>query len=160
MLFAAVCQRLGAQRLDVTEVEEVAADGKQSGRAKLSVMAGKGGGSFSNETATRVARRLQAHWAWPGSTPDQDAAVTLVHDSGLAADHVVMGLVDQRGYAANLLTEHHLELDVSSEAKREVQAALEIQSLARKLGPSFEADLTVLKKQTSTLRLNLTVTFA
>jgi hypothetical protein len=70
-----------------------------------------------------------------------------------------MGWISQRAYPANLLNENRLELDLSTEARREVQAAAEIQSVARKLGPSFEANLTVMKKQTSSVRLVLTVRF-
>ncbi|MBG0565493.1 hypothetical protein [Actinoplanes aureus] len=160
LLFAGVCQRLGATRLEVTEIQEIAEDGRQSARAKLSLLTGKGSASFRNETTVKVARRLKACWSWPGSRPDVDAATALATGSGLAADDIVMGLIDQRGYDANLLTQHDLELDTSSEARREVAAAAEVQSLAKKLGPAFDADLTVLRSQTSSIRLSLTMTFA
>jgi hypothetical protein len=159
MLFAAVCQRLGAKRLEVTEIQETAEDGAQKVRAALSLGAGRGEARLRNATSAKVARRLKANWSWPGAHPDVAAAWALVQDSGLAADHVVMGLVNQRGYVENPLDEHRLELDLSSEAKREVEAAVKIQSIARKLGPSFDTDWEILKSQTHSIQLSLHVFF-
>lgn len=159
LLFADVCQRLGATGLEVTQIREAAQDGRQSGQANLSLVTSKWTGSFSNDTTDKMAGRLQAHWTWPGSPPDIEAAVALAEESGLTADRILMGWIGQRAYPANPLSENHLELDLSTEALREVQAAAEVQLLALKLGPSFKADLTVMKKQTSSVRLVLTVRF-
>ena len=158
-LVASVCQRLGATRLEVTEIQELAEDGRQTGAARLSVLAGRGSVSFSNDTTGKLARRLEARWKWPGGPVDDAGAVELTSRTGLSADQIVMGLIDQRRYQGNRLSEHRLELDLTAEARREVKAAVEVQSFAGKLGPSFAADLTLLKKQSSTIRLVLDVGF-
>ncbi|WP_422770968.1 hypothetical protein ACN28C_30680 [Plantactinospora sp. WMMC1484] len=69
------------------------------------------------------------------------------------------GLLRQRTQTGNALAEHVLELDVSSEAQREVRGVLEIESVLRSLGPSFKGTFDRIRTQSAQLRLRVAVTF-
>jgi hypothetical protein len=48
---------------------------------------------------------------------------------------MINGLLRQRRHTANALKGHLLEPDITAEAQREIQAALKIESMARKTRP-------------------------
>jgi hypothetical protein len=158
-LFALICQLLGAYRLEVREIREVTESGNVTGTVAFSGAVARGSGSLASDTLNRLAQSIQGTWNWAGGRPDADAAERLAEEFRLSADPMINGLMRQRRYAGNTLTEHQLELDISSEAQREIQAALKVESIARKLGPSFEATFRHLRHQTQNLRLSVRVVF-
>jgi hypothetical protein len=160
-LVAEICQLLGASRLEVKEIRELTDSGKVTASVRFQGGATTGGsGSLGSEWLNRLAQSIQGRWVW-GSGGQADIAAAEAHAGkyGLDGDPVVSGLIRQRGYAANALAEHVLELDISSEAQRQVQAALKVESLLKKLGPSFDGTFDHLRKQSHQLRLRVQVTF-
>ena len=81
--------------------------------------------------------------------------VTVAYD----ADPVVSDLIRQRGYSVNEMREHQLELDITAEARNEIQGALKLESALRKLGPSFDGELKSMKTASQRLSLKVSVGF-
>ena len=158
-LFALVCQLLGAARLEVREIREVTENGQIAASLDLSGAVAKGSGTFGSDTLHRLAQSIQGAWTWAGGRPDVDAAQRLADDFRLTGDPMIEGLLRQRRYTSNELNEHNLELDISSEAQREIKAALKVESVARKLGPSFDATFSQMRHQTQSLRLSVRIVF-
>jgi len=158
-LVAAVCQRLGAHRLEVQEARELSDEGRVTARVEFQAGAARGDGSVGHEQLHRVAQSIQGTWTWRDGVVDAAAARRLADECGLGTDPVVSGLIRQRSTDVNLLREQIMELDVTSEAQREIQFALKVESLLRKLGPSFGGTFARTQAHSQHLRLRVHVSF-
>jgi hypothetical protein len=158
-LFANICQMLGAARLEVTELREVTIDGTVSGSAHFRANAADGGGTLNSETSRHLAQSIQGLWVWQSGPTDADAASAYAVAEHIGDDPVVTGLIQQRRFARNALSQHQLELNISSEALRVVRQTLEVESILRRLGPAFDSTFQSLRKQSQQLVLRVRVMF-
>ncbi|GAB1823788.1 hypothetical protein [Herbidospora sp. RD11066] len=158
-LVAEICQMLGATRLEVGELREVTEDGKTGGTLNLSTKAVTASVNGASESMRRVAQSIKASWTWRGADPATDAAAEHARREGIHNDPVVRSLIKQRRFPGNVLEEHSLDLDVSSEALREMSGAAQVASVLRKLGPSFDVTFQSVTKNTQHLVLTIRVVF-
>ncbi len=158
--FANVCQMLGAARLEVEELYEVTEDGRVSGKADLRGSAAAGGGTLSSDWSRRLAQSIKATWTWNSGSGDPGRAAAYAQAEGLKQDPIVNGLIEQHRFPGNALTEHVLELNIGSEARRAIQATLEVGTILGKLGPGFNSTFDFLRKQNRQLGLRVRVVFA
>jgi hypothetical protein len=128
-------------------------------RVEFQAGAARGDGSVGHEQLHRVAQSIQGTWTWRDGVVDAAAARRLADECGLGTDPVVSGLIRQRSTDVNLLREQIMELDVTSEAQREIQFALKVESLLRKLGPSFGGTFARTQAHSQHLRLRVHVSF-
>lgn len=157
--FAAVCQLLGASRLELQEVREFGENGRLTGSIAVSRGPLSAEASGTSNTAAQLAQRLESNYVWGTDSPsDPDAAAALILESGLD-DPVIDGLLVQRRNTTNALREYKLDLDISSEARREVHFALQLRPVLRALTGVFEPRLQRVAESTSTLRVRLFIQF-
>jgi len=161
-LFANVCQMLGATRLEVNEMREVDDHGTVKGSVDLRVSVGHGSGTLSRDSSRKVAGSIKGLWVWKSGSGAGDAerAAAYATAEHISGDPVIAGLIQQCRFAGNALSEHVLELNISSEAQRAVQGAMKIESvLGRNFGPAFDATFSSLSKHTEQLVLQVRVVF-
>lgn len=158
-IFANVCQMLGATRLEALEIREVADNGKVRATIDFRADAVRGDVSLESDSLRRLAQAIRGEWVWQSGGGDVSAAETYAVEKGILADPVVSNLIQQRKFTASPLTEHTLELDISSEARQEVSATLKMESVLRKLGPSFEGTFTTLRTQSQRIWLRVYIAF-
>ena len=159
-LFAHVCQILGASRLEVNEVREVDDHGEVKGSMKLKGSAAKGSGTLRTDTSKKVAGSINATWVWQSGVGDAERAHAYAVAEHIIGDPVIAGLIQQRRFSGNELSEHTLELNITSEAQRAIKGALEIKSvLGGRFGPAFNATFSSLSEHTEQLILSLQVVF-
>lgn len=157
-IFAEICQRLGARRLDVAELQQLNDRGKVTAEVDVRTVATKGSGSTSTSWFNRLAHSITASWKWDGGPADVNAAREHATAFGLDTDPMIMGLIRQRDFN-NKLGTHELRLDISSEAQREVNSTLELESVLKKVGPAFKGTFDVLREQSSQLELTVKIVF-
>ena len=163
--FASVCQMLSASLLRVDELRELASDGTVKGSADLKGATGKAGGTLNSDFSRRLAQRIKAEWAWEHDEPynvgggDPEAAAEFAAAQGISGDPVVAALIRQRRNQDNKLAYHSLELNISSEARRAIQGTLDVESIFRRLAPTFSATFDVLRKQSNDVVLRVLVDF-
>jgi len=159
-LFAHVCQMLGATRLEVTELREVDDHGTVKGSVDLRTSVAKGSSTLSTDSSRKVAGSIRAVWVWQSGPGDAERAAAYALAEHISGDPVVAGLIQQRRFTGNALSEHVLELNISSEAQRAIQGALKIESaLGRRFGPGFDGTFISLRKHTEQLALQVRVVF-
>lgn len=158
-LFANVCQMLGATRLEVEEIREVNADGKVKGRATFRTSATKGSGRLKSESSRRVAQSIQGLWVWQSGSADVERAAAYATAKHLDNDPVITGLIQQRRFTGNALTEHKLTLNITSEAQRIIRATLNVKSVLGPLGPAFKGTFESLQKHSVQLELKIWAVF-
>ncbi|MFC0865182.1 hypothetical protein ACFHYQ_23075 [Sphaerimonospora cavernae] len=158
-LVAEVCQMLGAARLEVREIREVTEDGQVGAAIRFQAGAVTGSVHGAGESLRRVAQSMRALWEWRGGEPAADAAAAHARQEGIHDDPAIRTLIRQRSFPQNELEEHSLELDISSEALREVHAAVHVASVLRKLGPSFDGAFQAVTKDARRLILTMRVVF-
>lgn len=158
-IFANVCQMLGASRLEVLEIREVADTGRVQASIDFRADVLRGDGSLESDSLRRLAQAIRGEWVWKSGGGNVGAAEVYATREGILTDPVISNLIHQRAFAASPLTEHTLELDISSEARREILSTLKMESVLRKLGPSFEATLTTLRTQSQRIWLRVRVVF-
>ncbi|WP_143020289.1 hypothetical protein [Sinosporangium album] len=159
-LFAEICQILGANRLDVVEIREVTEGGKISGSVKFNAGVASLSGGGGSERLRKIAQSVHGHWEWRGTPPDGEKAKAHARRAGISGDPVVAGLIRQRCDPGNKLTEYGLELDISSEAKHDIQAASGLMSMLKKLRiPGIDSTFEKLKSETERLVLSVEVVF-
>lgn len=157
--FAVVCQLLGARELEVQEVREVTEKGEVTGSVDLRTGAMEVNGTGRGAWLNRMAQSVQARWSWQTGESDVDAAEATAREGDLIADPVVSSLIRQRRSSVNALGSHVLELDISSEAHRELEFAATVRSVLKQFGPSFAATLNRISDTSQSLRLKVSVTF-
>jgi hypothetical protein len=158
--FAGVCQQLGARRLAVGELREVTETGKVTGAVDLRVKTADGRAQAAAERLDRLAQSIKASWMWRTGAADLPAARRHAEETGLAADPVIAGLIQQRESAVNPLDEHTLEFDLNAEARRELAFALELKTALGSLGPALAATFDRIADNAHHLRLTVDVQFA
>lgn len=158
-LFANVCQMLGATRLEVNELREVDDHGTVTGKLDFKASAADSQGTFTCESSRRLAQSIQGLWIWQSGPADVEGAAAYATAEQIHRDPVIASLIQQRRFAANALTEHMLQLNISSEAQRAVQAALEVKSVLGRFGPAFESTFESLRKHSEQLVLRVRVVF-
>ncbi|WJK41301.1 hypothetical protein O7608_02345 [Solwaraspora sp. WMMA2056] len=158
-VFANVCQRLGATRLEIKEIREVTDQGEVSASVTFQAGAAAGNTSAGSTSLRRVAQSLHASWVWESGPGDADAATAYATEQGIQDDPAVGDLIRQRGYEQNRIREHQLELDITAEARNEIQGALNLESVLRKLGPSFDGEFKSMKAASQQLSLRVQVEF-
>jgi hypothetical protein len=159
-LFANVCQILGATRLEVKELREVSHSGIITGKVAFKASAADGNGSLSSESSKRLAQSIQGLWVWQSGKGNAAQADAYVRAEHIAGDPVIAGLIQQRRYASNALKQHVLKLNITSEAQRAIQAALEVNSVLGRFGPAFKSTFDSLRKHNEQLVLDVNVEFA
>lgn len=158
-LFANVCQMLGATRLEVEEIHEESSRGRVKGRAAFRGHSVRGNGSLKSTSARQVAQAIQGLWVWQSGSPDAESAAAYAAAQRISSDPVIAGLIQQRRFTGNALTEHRLKLNITSEAQRAVQTALEVKSVLGPLGPAFKGTFESLQKHKEQLVLQVLVIF-
>jgi hypothetical protein len=157
--FANVCQMLGATRLEVKEIHEENDRGKIRGRSTFRGNAATGSSTLKSASSRRVAQTIRGSWVWQSGSADVERAAAYATAEHLSGDPVITGLIQQRRFADNALTEHELKLNISSEAQRAVQATLEVKSVLGPLGPAFKSTFESLQKHSEQLILRVRVVF-
>jgi hypothetical protein len=157
--FANVCQMLGATRLEVEELREVTEDGSVSSRVDFHVGKMQSQLTAGSEWFRRLAQSIKGQWTWRSGRCDTDLAARYAEQLGLLADPVISGLIQQRQFTGNALTEQLVELDVSSDAQREIRATLGMEASLLRLAPAFEATFASLRHQSHHLGLRVRVAF-
>jgi hypothetical protein len=157
--FAAVCQQLGACNLAVQELREVTDTGKVTAQLNLRAKALDGQGQDSSDRLDRLAASIRATWSWRTGALDIAAAARLAEEAGLADDPMIDGLIRQRRSPINPLDAHELELDVNTEARRELTAALELQTVLGRLGPALAGTFELIRSHSQQVRLTVELRF-
>ena len=159
-LFANVCQMLGATRLEVSELRVVDDKGRVTASVDLRTSAAAGAGTLSSESVRKVAGSIRGLWVWQSGTGDAERASAYATAEHISGDPVIAGLIQQCRFTGNALSEHVLELDISSEAQRAVHGALQIESvLGQRFGPAFKSTLDSLREHKEQLVLRVRVVF-
>lgn len=108
----------------------------------------------------QLAQSIKASWTWQTGVADLAAARRCADETGLAADPMIGGLIQQRESAVNPLDEHTLEIDLNAEARRELAFALELKTALGSLGPALAAMFDRIADNAHHLRLTVDVQFA
>ncbi len=157
--FAATCQQLGARHLTAHELREYTSTAKIAASLELGAKAVNARGRTSNEKLDQLATSIRASWTWQAGESDVAAAAKLAEKTGLAGDPMIDGLIQQRKSTVNPLEAHELELDVNAEARRELSAALELQSLLGRLGPTLASTFDLIRNYSQQVRLVVELNF-
>jgi hypothetical protein len=159
-VFARICQLLGAASLEVEEVREVSADGIVSGSISFNANVARAGTDLKRESSRHIAQSIRAKWKWQAGPGNPAQAQEHAEAQGFSTDPAVAGLIQQRQYTDNQLTEHVLELDISSEARRIIQGTLQAETSLSSLGPGFNAAVASLRRQTDQVILRVAIHFS
>jgi hypothetical protein len=156
---AEVCQLLGARRLDVEHVTAVSDDRRVTTTVGLKATPFTASATADFKAAESVRLALRATWEWKPRRADRKKALPRAQELGLTNDPVVGSLIRQRLQAGGELRVHQLELDISSEANREINATLQIGGSLRKIGTEFEATIDTLREHKENMTLHISVHF-
>ena len=117
--FSALCRDLGAREVTVEQIESKDTEGKGpvSIQANLS-MKGSGGIKIEDEELALFYGKLTLHDKFPGGSPDVPAAEEHLRRTGLSGDADMRSLIELRRNPNNLLTSRKLQLNMTSEIKR------------------------------------------
>lgn len=156
---AEVCQLLGARRLDVEDVAAVSDDRRVTTSVGLNATPFTASSTAGFKAAESVRLALRATWEWEPKGADRKKALPRAQELGLTDDPVVGSLIRQRLQTGSELRVYQLELDVSREANREINAALRIGASLRKIGTELAATVDTLREQKENMTLSISVHF-
>jgi hypothetical protein len=126
MLFAQLCQLLGAQEVSVRQVED------QKTRKSVTVGGGAGGdilgvsAGVSDSGVEAFARKLHFSDTFVGGPPDIAAANHFVNEHGLGGDSMMTSLIEMRSNRTNDHRSRTLSVDLSAEMERNLKIAADV----------------------------------
>ena len=136
MLFSELCGLLGAREVTVEEIERKNTEGKETVSFRGSFFIGSTGVETENEDLASFCGKLSLHDKFQGGSPDVPAAKEHLRQNGLLGDHVMSSLINLRGNSNNPFTSRDIELNMTSEVKRnfKVLANLDLSFLSLEAG--------------------------
>jgi hypothetical protein len=123
MLFAQLCQLLGAREVSVRQVED------QKTKRSVTVAGGAGGDvlgvstGVSDSAVEAFARKLHFSDSFVGGPPDLTGASHLVNEHGLGGDSMMTSLIEMRSIHTNDHRSRTLSVDLSTEMERNLKIA-------------------------------------
>lgn len=117
--FSTLCMNLGARAVTVEQIEKKNTEDKktyslQGGQS----MRGTGGVKIEDEEVASFCNKLTLQDTFQGGSPDVPAAEEHLRRTGLIGDADMRSLLDLRRNPNNLLTSRKLQLNMTSEVKR------------------------------------------
>jgi len=155
-LFTELCQYLGAKKIEIQQISiDDAEDQMKVGAEVDSQVKGvgvTGGSELGLKLRNSLSERLDFNTQFAGSEPQIEEANKFLVEYGLRADESFTNLVRLRQNTANPLKERYIRLNVSEEARRNIDVASRID-----IGKIFNGHATVERQQESRKGIDLTV---
>lgn len=139
-LFLELCQILGATKVEASQVTVV--DEKSGLRLSSdgSALGASVEASAALKLQSNIQSKLEVSSIFKGSDPDIETAKKFLVRYKLGADFNFSNLVRLRSNPANMVKERRVKLDASSEAKRNIDVAMRVDSAVFSGGASVSSD--------------------
>jgi hypothetical protein len=151
---ARLCGLLGAKHVGIEELREIEGASQVTWHAKGSALAASGDGTHRTGLGSKISQRIRATWEYDKTTMDIDAARQYLAASGLDGNPMISEMVNNRSERGNL-TRQSWTVDLTTEASREIDFALELSTLLPH-GP-LQGSLDRQKKNDRRQRLEVTI---
>ena len=157
-IFSLLCQRLGAQAVRITALEQT----RKGRRRKVAVEGGnvftgaQAGAKKLSAAAEAILSQTDLSDTFAGAAPDIEAAEDLLHRHALGEDPMLRSLLDSRAHLANPHKTRHVSVDLSRETVRILAMAAEVKT------PAFfklQADASKIESSSVRLRVDYDVAF-
>ncbi|WP_062529106.1 hypothetical protein [Demequina rhizosphaerae] len=126
MVVSHICQLLGAKSIEVLKVDEQERNSHWSAGAGVGVKGTKVDATVKGEKAASLARRIELHDQFDGAEPNIELAIAALRSRNLTRERDLVALIDGRTGDHNLLKKRTLEMDLSTESRRLLDIALEV----------------------------------
>lgn len=138
--FSELCMLLGARRVSVEQITMKNSKGKLSVGVKVDARVVSGEAKVNTEDLDSLRKRIVLEDTFPGDSADVEAAQELLTRTGLLSDASMRSLVDLRGSSRNPISSRHLQVNMTTETRRNlnVLARCKLGGLAKVI--SLEAD--------------------
>lgn len=155
-IFTLLCFLLGATKVEVTRTDVDESTRTTSGGIKGNRSGAGVAAELERNVRERLAQQLRITTTSKGGAADVDAADSLLHEHGLDQDSTMRGLLDLFRHGSNKVKSQSVRLNVTSEASRELKAALTLKIPATL---SVAATLQELESEVQELIVEMTVNF-
>ncbi|SFB86790.1 hypothetical protein SAMN05660443_0625 [Marinospirillum celere] len=143
-LFLELCQLLGAKKVEVSQVDIATNDSKALASVSAHAVTPKGkiGGGIKGKFTTqeKLKNLLEMGATFEGGEAQIDAARKLIYKYKLSQDENFMNLLSLRSNSNNLVRERSLKINISSESRRNIELAANI-DMTSLFGAKAEASM-------------------